>query len=169
MDSKITTKVSPPAEVYHDLKVIDTMSGDKELLPPIYAIHTMDVFRDPNYVKQPQDGSYMAAFNLFQPGRPLWGSRCKAASGDNISNVVDDLIFLAKSKNDGSTAAKRLESMSYRLQLSVVDNQVAEQMVQSGLRYILYINPSRDSMQTIHPSEPLLAYASQAKMMDPEN
>lgn len=159
---------SPPAHVDKSLKMMDSEAGGKELLPPIYVIDTVDVFCDKIYAQKPQDGLYEAALKLFQLGRPLWGSRCSTASKDNISHVVDGLLRLAKAKTEGMSPVKRLASLSYRLQFYVMDNQVAEQMVQSCLRYVLYINPARDLMRTIHPSEPVLAYTSQVRMIDPK-
>ena len=80
--------------------------------------------------------------------------------------MLHDILELAKRKTDGDSAAKTLALLSYRLQFYMTGNQVAEQMVASCMRYVLYINPTRDMTCTIHPSEPVLAYTSAVKMIN---
>lgn len=167
-NSKITN-FSPPAHSDDSQKALNPTVDSKKLLPPIYAIDTTDVFRDPNFAQQPQDGSYEAALKLFQLARPLWGSRRSVTNENNASRIVKDILELAKRKTEGNSVAKTLAFMSYRLQFYVTSNQVTEQMVASCMRYVLYINPARDMMRTIHPSEPVLAHTSQLRMIDPVN
>lgn len=167
-NSKITN-FSPPAHADDSQKIMAPTGHGQQLLPPIYAIDTIDVFRDDDYAQQPQDGSVEAALKLFRLARPLWGSRYNSANNNGITGVLYDILQLAKRKTDGDSVAKTLALLSYRLQFYVTGNQVAEQMVASCLRYVLYVNPARDMMRTIHPSEPVLAYTSAVNMINPVN
>ena len=149
---------SPPTHLDRSQKIIDPMGYSGALLPPIYTIRTKDVFCDIGDTKKPQDGSMEAVMRLFRFGRPLWGSRYQASNATHVENPIRELIGLAKRKTDGEGATKAITLLSYRVHFYVTSHHLAEEMVSSCLRCIIYINKGRNLLRTFQPSEPVLAY-----------
>lgn len=157
---------SPPTHLDDYQKIVDPMGYDGALLPPIYAIRTKDVFCDKD-TKKPQDESKEAVLRLFRFGRPLWGSRYQASNARHVGNPIRELIELAARKTDGEGATKAIALLSYRVHFHVTSHYLAEEMVSSCLRCIMYINKELNLIRTFQPSEPLLAYTAATKMSNP--
>lgn len=152
---------SPPARHDRSQKVNRLFDDTpRKLFPPIYAIDTLDVFAN-NKEDQVQDGSGDAVSSLFRLGRPLWGGRIE--SGQDLTGISE----LAMQKISGQGAVYWLALLSYRINYYVASNVLAEELVSGWLRYILYINKTRDMLRTIQPTEPILADSASRMMLDP--
>lgn len=158
---------SPPTHLDRSQKIMDPMGYSGALLPPIYTIRTKDVFCDKGDTKKPHDGSMEAVMRLFRFGRPLWGSRYQASNATHVENPIRELIGLATRKTDGEGATKAIALLSYRVHFYVTSHHLAEEMVSSCLRCIMYINKGRNLLRTFQPSEPVLAYTAATKMSNP--
>ncbi|OJJ43558.1 hypothetical protein ASPZODRAFT_161487 [Penicilliopsis zonata CBS 506.65] len=151
---------SPP--LCHDPSQKTIKQGDSiphTLFPPVNAINTWDIFAS-RPCSEP-DGSDQSKRELFKLGRPLWGGRLDTGSS------LEEVMELASQKTIGNSPSHALALFSYRVNFYVTQNSLAEELVGSWLRYLLYINPSRELMRTIQPSEPVLAHTAAEKMRDP--
>lgn len=141
-------------------EALDFETRARELFPPIFAIDTMDLFALPGN-EQLSNGEAKTAGQLFQYGRPLWG--CRLRAGDDVYGLID----LANSKVDqGPMALRPLALLSYRLNFYVVNNAIAEYLVHSLMRHMVYVSPDRDLIRTTQPSEPILAHVASRAMSD---
>ena len=132
-----------------------------KLFPPILAIDTMDVFALPGSNAVDQDGSDDAVCQLFRYGRPLWGGRLE--SGESLKGIIS----LADQKTRGHGDRSTLALLSYRLNFYVTSGALAEDLVSRWMRYVLYIDQTRELMRTTQPSEPILAYTAAKRMLNP--
>lgn len=64
----------------------------------------------------------------------------------------------------GDINSQRIALLSYRLNFCVNSHTLAEDLISNWLRWLGYINPTRDVMRTTQPSEPILAHIA-ARMM----
>lgn len=127
---------SPPLRLDPSQKVVDRMGHGRRLLPPIYQVQTTDIFAQ---MDEPgEDGSASAALQLFRFGRPLWGGR--SCSNKLPGNLVNEPISLANQKIDGNSSAKSLSLMSYRIDFYICSSHLADEMVSSCRRNLVYIN-----------------------------
>lgn len=95
-------------------------------------------------------------------GRRLLPPTLDVRSGEG--DLVNKLISLANQKIDGNSSAKSLFLMSYRIDFYICSSHLADEMVSSCLRNLVYINNERDLMRMIQPSEPILAYTAATRM-----
>ncbi|OJJ40915.1 hypothetical protein ASPWEDRAFT_64252 [Aspergillus wentii DTO 134E9] len=135
------------------------------LLGPIFQINTFDLFGS---VTDPDVN--IDAAQLFSLGRPLWGTWIRKFG-------LEAAKSLARSKICGGdpspqpimTKAQALALLSYRVNFYVVHHELAEELTSQFLRYIVGVNKDRTLVQTLQPSEPILAWASTQVMMSPQS
>lgn len=135
-------------------------SSEKKIFPPIYQINTWDLFapKEPHEV----DGTESAVVKLFSYGRPLWGANMEA--GDTPTEVVN----LATQKLTGNSDARFLALLSCRNNFYVTSRQLAETLVASWMRFLISFSESNNTMLTVQPSEPVLAYVSSRELQNPK-
>lgn len=75
---------------------------------------------------------------------------------------------LAWQKTEGQGPFFALALLSYSIDFNVMNDALAEDMVNRCLRHVVYINEARDLMRTTQPSEPILAFVASERMRDPE-
>lgn len=57
--------------------------------------------------------------------------------------------------------------LSYRPNLYIFNNALAESLMSDWLRYVAYVSPGRGTMRTTQPSEPILAHMAAMAMDNP--
>lgn len=158
----------PPAHWDHNQKGLNVWGVRQKHFPPIYSVDTKDIFHK-SQDTQIQNGSPEAAVKLFSLGRPLWGGRADVEQV-NFSLPEDVAVAvrnLAWQKTEGQGPSFALALLSYRINFNVMNDTLAEDMVNRFLRYVVYINEARDVLRTTQPSEPILAFVASERMKDP--
>ncbi|EFW99291.1 hypothetical protein CMQ_5712 [Grosmannia clavigera kw1407] len=132
--------------------------SEKTVFPPIYRIDTWDILADRS--PHDADGSDASVTKLFSYGRPLWAANMEA--GDSLG----ELVRLAANKMAGNTDARLLALLSCRVNFYITSRQLAETLVASWMRYLVSFSDD-NTMLTVQPSEPVLAYVSSRELQDP--
>lgn len=150
---------SPPRE--HDPSKKFLRPGD--LFAPIYKIDSKDVFaRDSG--AESRSETTVGPVRLFSLGRPLWGAYLDAGQGwQDVEQLASEKV--CNRSNDTQVVAL----LSYRINFYVVDHRLAEELTSGYLRYIVGISDDRKFLQTMQPSEPILAHISATEMKDRTN
>lgn len=138
----------------------------EELFPPIYQIHTFDLFkRNPDRVLKLEKTIDVKA--LFCLGRPMWGAYLEA--GQSLKAV--QRLALEKigggpntSNWKGGRDVHLIALISFRILFQLRNQTLADELTSGCLRFIYDIDDERRSIRTKQPSEPILAHVSAMEM-----
>ena len=173
-----TAKISdfaPPQD--EDSSLARFEINEFNLIDPIFKINTMDIHAPEEDMgwKQLREASESTApddiTHLYQLGRPLWGSLLHNNSPNFVRHVARKKLFGGRSIKQGEKwdPVKALALLSYRVNFYVAIPALANTLTASHLRYIVGIGEGRKFLQTVQPSEPVLAISSTEHMMkDPQ-
>jgi hypothetical protein len=157
-NAKYSTFV-PPTGADPSLKIAPE---PRDHFAPIFEIPSFDVMVPKN--RRDMLTPHIDSEVLFSFGRPLWKSHRQQFSKDS-------LMRLATAKLYGGTNTRDLHQdvltsmISWRMPFNVVWNHVAERLVAHHMRMIYDINDERTILQTVQPSEPILAWVAFKEMM----
>ena len=168
--SSCVNDFSPPAK--------DDLSADflhHSLFLPIWRIDTMDVFAgdlsDLEVVQVDHDlGRSRLTIDkakLFSLGRPLWGTLMQVGNdGVYYAFEIAQALFRNGKENTAfdTNSIDLLALLSYRLNLYISLQSLAEELTSGFLRYIVKVSEDRAFIRTTQPSEPMLAYLSMDMM-----
>jgi hypothetical protein len=149
------------------------------LFEPFYLVANFDIFADRNL-----PASLARAFRMIkmgETGRPLWLGPLLQSSQMSEKDRVDEGIELAIRKILGGIHARdlakypndwlaiRMACLGLRISLKMHSFGVlAETLPSRNMRYITHISESRDSIQSMYPSDPFLSYAASVLMTSQE-
>lgn len=154
----------------------------KGTFPPIYEIDSMDLFavrkdRGWEAIRTLTQSAHANAGleHLYNLGRPLWGAVLREKSRESSLNEAQmQVLDLARTKICGHPSLRgrkpmsdtqALALLSYRMEFDITpDQRLSNEFVANHLRHIVHITGRDWFMRTYHPTEPVLALASQVEM-----
>jgi len=102
---------------------------------------------------------------LFSLGRPLWGPYLK--SGLLVMELVRVGEKILSEYESTSKRTRDLALLCMRVNYYVGQYSLAEDLVSNCLRFIISVTEERDTLMSVQPREPLLAYVSSRLLADP--